>query len=113
MKQYCPLTGIDLSADGATNGFKKMCLNCIDCGLDGGVYSCHNENVLQAGKNKILLSLPEGYEIETLELKPMKLKDPTKKCSNHQFDVDGVMRFITHYYGLDNSTDNENENAPE
>ena len=100
MHNYCLLTGIDMAPDGASNGFKKMCLNCKECGGDGETYSCYNEKVLEAGKKKILESLPDGYEIETLELKPLKLKDPTKKCPNHEFDTAKVMDYVIDYFGL-------------
>lgn len=117
MKQYCPLTGIDLSLDGATNGFKSMCLNCKSCHPDanqdsyGEKYTCNNEKVMEVGKNKILAALPEGFEIETLTLKPMALKDPTKKCKNYSFDKEKVMEFIENFFTP--SPDVEKENASE
>lgn len=116
MKHYCPLTGVDLSPDGATNGFKKMCLNCrFFQERKNGEFVCHNENVLETGKKKILESLPEGFEIKTLELEPMKLKDPTKKCANHNFDMVRVVSYLSNYFGLEPPTamNTENENAPE
>jgi len=101
MKQYCLLTGIDLSPDGATNGFKKMCLNCKDCEAQlDDKFVCYNKNVLDMGKKKILENLPEGYEIEELKLKPMNLKDPTKRCTNHEFDTAKVMDYVVDYFGL-------------
>ena len=113
IKQYCKLTGIDLTGDGATNGFKCMCVNCKSCHIDFNKdqYVCDNEKVMEVGKQKILAAVPEGFEIETLTVKPMVLKDPTKKCKNHQFDLDGVVEFISDYFLA--SPENEKENASE
>lgn len=113
MKKYCILTGVDLSGDGATNGFKSMCLNCKSCHYsdEKDLYSCDNENVMEIGKKKILASVPDGFEIDTLTLKPMVLKDPTKKCKNHDFDMTSVIKFIGDYFM--ESSDSEKENASE
>lgn len=116
MSQYCKLTGVDLSQDGATNGFKSMCLNCKSChngpeqsSLNDEQFVCDNESVMEMGKKKILASLPDGFEIKTLELKPMKLKDPKKKCKNYSFDKEKVMEFIENFFTP--SPDAEKENA--
>lgn len=113
LKQYCKLTGVDLSADGSTNGFKRMCVNCKSCHADNDKdqYVCDNEKVIEVGRQRILASVPEGFEVDTLTLKPMVLKDPTKKCKNHQFDFDGVVEFISNYFLA--SPENEKENASE
>lgn len=107
------LTGVDLSSDGATNGFKSMCVNCKSCHVDNDKdqYVCDNEKVMEVGKQKILASVPEGFEVDTLTLKPMVLKDPTKKCKNHQFDLDAVVEYISDYFTA--SPDSEKENASE
>lgn len=112
-KIYCKLTGVDLSGDGATNGFKCMCVNCKSCHADNdkNQYVCDNENVMEVGKQKILAALPDGFEIETLTLKPMVLKDPTKKCKNHQFDLESVTEFIRDFFTA--SPNAEKENASE
>lgn len=113
LKQYCKLTGVDLSADGSTNGFKRMCINCKSCHADNDRYQyvCDNEKVIEVGRQRILASVPEGFEVDTLTLKPMVLKDPTKKCKNHQFDLDGVVEFISDYFLA--SPEDEKENASE
>lgn len=113
MKRYCMLTGIDLSGDGATNGFKTMCLNCTTCHYDSekDQFTCSNEKVMEVGKQKILAAIPEGFEVETLTLKPMVLKDPTKKCKNHQFNLDGAVEYLKSYFIP--SADSEKENASE
>lgn len=118
MSQYCKLTGVDLSRDGATNGFKCMCLNCKSCSLGPNQssysdeqYVCDNENVMEMGKKKIMAAVPEGFEIDTLTLKPMTLKDPTKKCKNHIFDMEKVINFLADYFTT--PEDSEKENASE
>ena len=110
--QYCKLTGIDLRQDGATNGFKCMCLNCKSCYDGDGQFVCDNENVMEISRKKILASLPEGVEIKTLELNPMKLKDPTKKCKNHSFDIDKVVEYLEEYFTTE-PENQEKENASE
>lgn len=107
MKQYCRLTGVDLSTDGASNGIKGMCLNCKSCCGDED-FTCTNENVLAVGRNKIMESLPEGFEIDTLTLKPMKLKDPTKKCKNYSCDMDKITAFLEKWFGVDENAEKEN-----
>lgn len=95
MGKYCKFTGADTTAEGYECPIKKMCLNC-ECVIfeedsEGNrTYYCTNESVMEAGKKKILAAVPEGYEIETLTLKPMLLKNPTKKCANHTTDY-GVL----------------------
>jgi len=84
MGQLCKLTGVEIPDEGFEPVFKKMCLNCVSCEQNGdGTFSCKDEKVIEAGKAKILAAVPEGYEVETLTLKPMLLKNPTKKCGNY------------------------------
>ena len=80
---YNVLTGADMSAEGYKSPIKKMCLNCESCNCVDEQYFCNNEKVLESGKKKILEAVPEGFEINVLELKPMQLKNPTKKCGNY------------------------------
>jgi hypothetical protein len=111
-KIYCKLTGADLTEDGAANGFKCMCVNCKSCICDTDKgYLCKNDKVMEVGRQKILASVPEGFEVDTLTLKPMVLKDPTKKCKNHQFDLDAVVEYISDYFTA--SPYSEKENASE
>lgn len=82
MNDYFRLTGIELK-EGEACPIKKMCYNCEFVQENDGVCACTNELVNAKGKEKIIASLPEGFEIEELKLKPMKLKDPTKKCGQY------------------------------
>jgi hypothetical protein len=64
--------------------FIKMCLNCASCDTrcddDGSEkYLCANETHMENALNKIKETL-NGYEIEDIKLKPLPLKDFTKKC---------------------------------
>jgi hypothetical protein len=64
--------------------FSKMCLNCASCDVvtfeDGTEkYLCVNETNMNNQLNKIKEALV-GYEIEDIKLKPLPLKDETKKC---------------------------------
>lgn len=73
----------------------KMCLNCKSItGVDEECYKCTNESVMKIGMDKILAAVPEGYEIDTITLKPMTLKDPTKKCRNYCPDTDFILQTI-------------------
>lgn len=74
---------------------KKMCLNCIDCvENEDGTFACKNEDVLEKGKQKIMESVPEGFEIESLTMKPMALKAPTKKCGNYEVNENVITEVI-------------------
>jgi hypothetical protein len=46
-----------------------------------------NETVMEKGREKILAAVPEGFEIDTLTLKPMALKNPTKKCGVYAVNI--------------------------
>lgn len=90
--KYNILTGADTTAQGYKSPIKKMCLNCNNfiCRPNGDneEYFCDNENVLESGRKKILDAVPEGFKISVLEMEPMQLKDPTKKCKNHNLNED-------------------------
>jgi hypothetical protein len=46
------------------------------------------------GIKKIYSSMPEGFEIDTLVVKPMFLKNPTKKCGYYETDFDVILGAI-------------------
>lgn len=76
----CVLCGADL-VDGVcpnlAEHIKPMCLNCYHC--DEHTY-CNNEDNKKDAIEKIKTSVPSGYELTNLELRPLPLKDATKKC---------------------------------
>jgi hypothetical protein len=43
---------------------------------------------MERGREKILAAVPEGFEIDTLTLKPMALKNPTKRCGAYEADFE-------------------------
>lgn len=98
--KYDVFTGAEIT-EGATpqQHINKMCLNCkymTEVMNETGEvsYHCTNEKVMEKGKEKILAALPEGFEIDTLVLKPMNLKNPTKKCGNYDFDLEFIVNQI-------------------
>ena len=117
---YDKLTGKDLSADGAGTGYKEMCLNCRHCcqvedtiNTTNEQYVCTNEGVLEQGKKKILDAVPDGFVVRTLELAPMKLKNPTKKCSMYDFSINAVTDFIREYFTPASSSEIPSETPSE
>ena len=52
---------------------------------------------MESGVKKVYESLPEGFEIESLVLKPMLLKNPTKKCSNYCVDKEFIVNELMSY----------------
>jgi hypothetical protein len=85
---YCPFCGAEL-VDGVCPNkeqhLKQMCINCAfnEAGC------CINEANMELAKAKIMQSVPNGYEIEELKLKPLPLRDPRKRCNN--WGLNGVL----------------------
>ena len=88
----CVLCGSDL-VDGkcpnASAHFTAMCLNCVSCmpevnDTQEEVFLCINKDNQKMAIEKIKQSVPSGYEIEDIKLKPLPLKDVTKKCKKWQ-----------------------------
>ena len=94
MGKYNIFTGADKTSPDYKPVIKQMCLNCKSCFVDNDSYFCNNDNVLESGKKKILESVPEGFEISMLELKPMALRNPTKKCKNYDTDIESIKALI-------------------
>ena len=46
---------------------------------------------MEKGREKILAAVPEGFEVDTLVLKPMVLKNPLKKCGAYEADIDSLV----------------------
>lgn len=104
MVNNCTICGAEL-VDGkcpSVHAVKPMCLNCKYITETGeGECRCVNEDVLDGAKLKMIAALPEGYEIETLEIKPMLLKNPCKKCGKYLLDKMRVARYLLDEAGLD------------
>lgn len=101
MKEYCILTGQEITENGIEPIFKKMCLNCTTCIIDDEKYRCTNEKVMEIGKKKILENLPDGFEVESISLKPMELKDPTKKCNKYVPDIELIETKVKEFFLTD------------
>ena len=88
MSEFCIICGSELVEGKCPNahGVKKMCLNCIWHRRKEEGFVCTNEVVLKPAYEKMMAALPEGFEVEVIQLKPMALKNPCKKCGNHEFD---------------------------
>ena len=103
MTENCIICGAELVEGKCPNvhGLKPMCLNCMCCvHTVDGEYRCDNENVLNIAAVKMMEALPEGYEVAELEIKPMLLKNPCKKCGNHILDKFKVGKFVLESVGL-------------
>lgn len=91
MAIFCRFTGLEIP-EGKVSLINKMCLNCMSLQDNkDGSFACRNEKVMEQGRNKILAAIPEGFEIETLTLKPMQLKNPLKKCNNYVPNIEELI----------------------
>ena len=91
MGKFCRFTGAELP-EGSNSLIKKMCLNCKSLiETEDGNYTCVNETVMEKGREKILAAVPEGFEVDTLILKPMTLKNPLKKCGAYEANIDSLI----------------------
>jgi hypothetical protein len=88
MGKLCIFTGCEINGENPSP-IKKMCLNCNSLREnEPGSFVCTNESVMERGREKILAAVPEGFEIDTLTLKPMALKNPTKRCGAYEADFE-------------------------
>lgn len=102
MSNYCKLCGLDKTSADFKSPIKQMCLNCQSFTEESeGVFACINTEVLMKGAKKILDKVPEGYEVESIKLSKLVLKDPTKKCGEYSVDVDSVVGAIGEALGID------------
>lgn len=80
-----------LTGSEPNESFKKMCVNCKWHNAENG--SCVNPDNESAAIEKIRQALT-GYEIEEIKLKPVPLKDDTKKCQHHELDSKVVLEYV-------------------
>ena len=90
MTSRCIFCGESLNEQGkcpnALQHLKPMCLNCLYmCVEDGNCLCCNDENKNDAVQ-KIMASYEGGYQITGITLKPLPLKDSTKKCKRYDFN---------------------------
>ena len=98
--EYCRLCGTPLEEGVCPNGhnFKKMCLNCEDCGVNAdGELVCKNAENLKATFDKMMSALSgitESYAVKTLEIQPVALKKPTLKCGKWHLSNEVANDFV-------------------
>jgi hypothetical protein len=66
----------------------------------GDEYRCINEVVLGIAREKMLAALPEGYEVGEIEIKPMLLKNPCKKCGKYSLNKESLAQYLLAEAGL-------------
>jgi hypothetical protein len=91
MGKLCILTGLEEPA------IKKMCLNCTHSWYDveTDTYSCKNEEVMTIGAEKVKDAAKTlGFDIDTLVLRPMNLKAPTKKCDKYVPNIQAIKDYV-------------------
>lgn len=91
MGTLCILTGLEEPA------IKKMCLNCIHSTykVETESYVCNNKEIMEKGLEKVREAAQGlGFDIETITLKPMALKAPTKKCDKYIPCIDAVKDYV-------------------
>lgn len=95
MSEICKICGsekIEGKCPNAESHLKKMCINCISCDCTSeGEHFCANEQNLSDAVEKLKANVPPGYAIENVELKPLALKDITKKCKRWSIDKQKVL----------------------
>lgn len=97
MEEFCKFCGTPLEDGVCPNGhnFKKMCINCADCGVDAdGKFVCKNEDNLKTAFEKIMEAasgVTEAYVVKNLEILPVPLKKPTLKCGKWTLN-DGIKK---------------------
>lgn len=80
---------VDGVCPNAATHFKKMCINCSDCAENNEAYFCYNKKNMEDYLNKIksdieTMTANDPYKINDIkiDIDPVPLKDPSKKCKN-------------------------------
>ena len=98
MAKVCLLTGVPENE----SPIKKMCVNCVFSQYNQNEenYTCNNQKVMEIGFEKVKDAAKNlGYDIDTLSLKPMVLKNPLKLCVNYKPDSEVINDFIKSLFG--------------
>lgn len=99
MENLCLLTGVNKN----DTPIKKMCINCVFSQKTDSNYICNNTNVIESGHEKIKEAAKNfGFDIDTLTLKPMELKNPSKKCQYYKVNIDMITSYINDLFNEDN-----------
>lgn len=97
MEKICILTGLPKGE----SPIKQMCVNCTCLSYDKecDTFVCSNENVMQIGLEKVKEAAKNiGFDVETIKLKPMTLKNPLKKCKNYVPDIERINTLINEIF---------------
>ena len=97
MEKICILTGLPKGEC----PMKPMCYNCKDLHFNSETkeFTCKNENVMNIGLQKMKdAAINLGFDIETLVLKPMVLKTPSKKCNNYTPNTELIQATISEIF---------------
>lgn len=97
MTKFCLLTGVSENE----TPIKKMCVNCVfsQCNQGDNAYICQNQKVMEIGLEKVKDAAKNlGYDIDTLVLKPMLLKNPLKLCPNYTPNMEAINNAIKKIY---------------
>lgn len=91
----CPLCGFELVEGKCPNAeihLKPMCLNCnYSYENEEGKLVCGNEENEKKMIDKMVAALGDSYTLEsTIMLKPLPIKDCTKKCKQYAVSRDVV-----------------------
>jgi hypothetical protein len=62
--------------------------------LDSDSLYCNNSENKKDAMNKLLQSVPSGYELASFELKPLPLKDSTKKCKRWELNKNAIEQLV-------------------
>jgi hypothetical protein len=102
MSKFCVICGTELVEGKCAQAHivKPMCLNCEFVIESGEEYRCINESVLGVAREKMLAALPDGYEVGEIEVKPMLLKSPCKKCGKYSLNRDSLAQYLLTEAGL-------------
>ena len=96
MTKICMLTGVENETP-----IKKMCVNCVYAQYNEETenYVCNNEEIMKIGIEKVKESAKNaGFDIDTLTLKPMNLKNPLKKCEKYIPNVSDIEEYIKNIF---------------
>jgi hypothetical protein len=93
MSKRCVFCGEILNEQGICHNisqhFKPMCLNCKFCNQNSDdTLVCLNENNKLDAIEKIKSSFDSGYEIVDINLAPLPLKEPARKCKRYELNSD-------------------------
>ena len=96
MDNKCILCGEQLNELGIcpniSQHFKQMCLNCSYYkNVDNSYCICTNEDNKMDAIDKIRASFDGGYTIVDINLEPLPLREPTRKCKRYAINTEAIV----------------------